>query len=257
MKKCLVILGLLVIALPALVYSDVLTFKVGYFVPRAQNDPNSLWTTEFDNMSFKKSNFNGSVFGLGYEHFFTNELSIGLSVDFYTKNRSGFYRDYVGISLTEGDFAFPAQDFQGDFDISHSFQVSIMPIQLSLKLAPLGRRGRFIPYVGGGVGFYHWNVRLRGDIVDFSDVWIYTDPQLGDIDIFTVKLADLEETNRFSVGYHAFGGFMYPLGPRFTIEGEFKYNFVKGKWQDNSSFQGFSDFDLSGAQFTVGFNYWF
>ena len=80
---------------------------------------------------------------------------------------------------------------------------------------------------------------------------------LGDIDIYGVKLADLEETNRFSVGYHAFGGFMYALGPRFTVEAEFKYHFVKGKWKSDSSFVDFSDFDLSGAQVTVGLNYWF
>jgi len=257
MKKCLVILGFLILASPALVYSDILSFKLGYFMPRAQSDPNSLWTTEFDNMSFKKSNFYGSIFSLGYEHFLTNEISLGLSVDHYSRNRSGFYRDYVGVSLTEGDFAFPAQDFLGDFDISHSFQVSMTPIQLSLKLTPLGRRIKLIPYVGGGVGFYIWNVRLRGEIVDFTDVWIYTDPDLGDIDIYGVKLADLEETNRFSVGYHAFGGFMYALGPRFTVEAEFKYHFVKGKWKSDSSFVDFSDFDLSGAQVTVGLNYWF
>ena len=40
----------------------------------------------------------------------------------------------------------------GDYTPAHNLRVSVTPIQFSLKIAPLGRRAKIIPYVGAGVG---------------------------------------------------------------------------------------------------------
>ena len=250
MKKHLVLVALLILLTPCLAFSDMVTFGIGYFFPRANSD---LWDTEFENMSFTQSNFNNSIFGFTYEYFFSNQLSLTLSIDGYSQKKIGFYRDFVGISFTEGDFAFPT-DFEGEFDISHVFDVSITPIQLSLKLAPMGRRGRFIPYIGGGAGVYLWNVRLQGDIVDFDDVWVYEDVDF-ETDIFPVVQADAREDNKVSLGFHGFGGIMVPVANRISVDGQFKFNFLKGELSEG--FEGFEDFDLSGYQITIGLNYWF
>ena len=260
MKKHLAIIAALVLVLPALAYPNIFSFKVGYFIPRAQSGPSypdSLWTIEFDNMTFTKTNYQNTIIGLGYEYFLTRQLSLVLSLDTYNKNKSGFYRDYVGIDFTDGAFAFP-NTFEGDFSITHSFNVSITPLQLSLKLTPLGRRVRFIPYVGGGVGLYMWSVRLRGDTIDFSDPFIHTDLDGTETEVYPVVQTYAQEPDsgvRFSVGYHVFGGFMFPLGQRITLETEFKFNSCKGAFQD--AFKDFEDFDLSGYQVTLGINYWF
>ncbi len=250
MTKKLILSMILILLVPCLGFSDLVTFKVGYFIPRADSD---LWTDEFENMDFSKSDFTNSNFSFSYEYFLSNQISLAISVDGYSRKKVGVYKDYVGIQFQEGDFAFPI-DFEADFAISHVFDVSITPIQLSLKLAPLGRRGRLIPYVGGGVGVYLWNVRLQGDIIDFEDVWEYIEDDFI-IDVFPVKLADAREDNKFNVGYHAFGGLMFPIANRISIEAEFKYNMLKGALTEG--FEGFDDFDLSGYQISIGLNYWF
>lgn len=241
---------ILIFLVPCLGFSDLVTFKVGYFIPRASSD---LWTDEFDQMDFSKGNFTSSNFGFSYEYFFTNQISFAISVDGYNRKKVGTYLDYVGIAFDEGDFAFPS-DFEGDFAISHVFNVSITPIQLSLKLAPLGRKGRITPYVGGGVGVYLWNVRLQGDIIDFDDIWEYVDDDFI-VEIYPVRLTDAREDNKLKIAYHALGGLMFPVANRISIEAEIKYNFVQGALTEG--FEGFEDFDLSGYQFSVGLNYWF
>lgn len=259
MKKSLILFMTLIILTPSLAFSGILTFKAGFFIPRAKSD---LWKTEFINMSFNKTNYQTTNFGFSYEYFLTREMSLAISVDSYTRNKSGNYVDYGAISFVDGDFAFP-NDYVPDFIPYHSFNVSITPIQVSLKLTPLGRRGKFIPYVGGGVGLYLWSVRIYGDLIDFSDEdkYYYYDPDLdADIRVYPIELVDAREDNRLTIGYHAFIGLMYPVARRITLEAEFKYNIVKGNFRtdpERIAFEGFEAFDLSSYQISLGLNYWF
>lgn len=248
MKKSLILLLALIFLTPIFAFSDIFTFKTGLFIPRAQSD---LWTTEFENMNFSKANYTTTTFGFAYEYFLTREVSVVLGIDTYSKNKVGSYVDYVGIQLAEGDFAFPT-DYMEDFFPTHIFNISITPIQLSLKLTPMGRTGKFIPYVGGGVGLYLWNVRLNGDMVYFDDVWVYVPDG---IDIYPITTVDAWESNRISFGYHAFGGIMVPFTRRMTFEVEFKYNRARGELKE--AFEGFEPFDLSAYQISLGMNYWF
>ena len=266
MKKSVILFLALILLTPSLAFSGIVTFKLGFFIPRAQSD---LWDIEFENMSFSLSDYYGSNFGFVYEYFLTRQLSFTLGVDGYHKTKSGFYVDWIGVdgsALGEPlfDFAVPLE-YQDDFlpmetfDIFHSFMVSITPIQASLKIAPLGRGRSFIPYIGGGVGLYIWSVRIQGDVVDFDDEWLY-DPGIGPlVSVYTVWESFFREDSRLSIGYHGFAGVMIPVAQKFTIELEFKYNYAKGNFRTgiDASFEGFEAFDLSGYQFSVGMNYWF
>ncbi len=258
MKKISILLTAVLVLVPGFIFSDVVTFKVGYFFPRAESD---LWQDEFYNMSLTKSNYQASSFGFGYEYFFSNQLSVVLNVEGYSKNKLGYYEEYVGYEFFEGDFAFPIEEFEGDFDPSHTFSVSITPIQLSLKIAPLGRGNKFIPYIGGGVGLYIWSVRLYGDIIDFEDdSYYYEDEEIIVDPIYPIYPANIRDENNLKVGYHAFGGIMIPVANRISFEAEFKYNSAKGKFSEDdpySGFLGFEPFDLSSYQISVGLNYWF
>lgn len=254
MKKNLIFFLALIFLAPSLSASGMVTFKIGYFIPRADSD---LWQTEFDQMTFKKSHFQNTNFGFAYEYFITRQVGLTLSVDGYNKNKVGQYYDYVGYSGTTlgtvDDFAFPI-DYEGDFIPAHTFNVSITPIQLSLKFHPLGRKGKFLPYVGGGVGIYIWRVRLIGDMIDFSDEWIYDDPVEGEIIVYPIYLVNVREDTKLAIGYHGLAGIMFPVAQRFTLEAEFKYNFSQGDLKD---FEGFEPFDLGGYQISFGINYWF
>ena len=269
MKKSLILLLALIFLTPSFAFSNIFTFKTGLFIPRAQSD---LWTTEFDQMTFDRTNYTTTNFSFAYEYFLTREVSVVLGIDSFSKNKVGSYLDVIGYTdlyvpaLDQFlDFAFPDDYINEDFFPTHIFNISITPIQLSLKLTPMGRSGKFIPYVGGGVGLYLWNVRLNGDWIDFLDEWYYNEftgeihddnPVAGeDISIYPVWFDDFWESNRISFGYHAFGGIMVPFTKRMTFEVEFKYNVAKGELKE--AFEGFEPFDLSAYQISLGLNYWF
>jgi len=257
MKKTLILFVLSVLVITGPAFSGLVTFKMGYFIPSAGSD---LWDEEFFNMSFIKSDFHSTNFGFGYEYFISKELSFILSIEGYSKQKYGFYDAWVGYIDPEfsWDWAYPAE-YEGDFKPGHTFSVSITPLQFSLKLTPLGRKGGFIPYVGGGVGVYLWSVRIRnGDFIDFSEEWY---DEVNEVTIYPIySWVETREENRLAVGYHALGGVMIPLANRITVEVEFKYNFSKGNFPEDNilyGFWGFEPLDLGGYQISLGLNYWF
>ncbi len=257
MKKHL-ITGLIILAAASGIgMANTLTIRLNYFIPRAQAAPNSLWGIEFENMTYTRNQFQEATFGFGYEFFLSQNFGILFEIDPYSKSRSGSYKGWVGYMLDEGDFAFPS-DYQGDFVPGHSLSLTITPLQLSLKIAPLGRRGKIIPYLGGGVSLTLWTVRMRGDLVDFSDPYVYDDPDYGPVDVYPIYPLDAWEGNNFgkvAFGWQAFAGFMMPIANRLTLDFGFKYSAAKGKFTD--AFLGFDDLDLGGYHIMAGLNYWF
>jgi opacity protein-like surface antigen len=262
MKKHLIFSVIVFFIAASLAYSNTLSFKINYFIPRLESNKLEFdfMRTEFSQMDFKRTSFQDTSFGVSFEYFLDAHFSLVFGIDTYSKSKAGFYRDFVGISFDDGDFAFP-NDYQGDFSPGHTLDISITPLQLSFKVAPLGRRANFIPYFGAGVGLYFWNLRMRGDMIDFSDPWVYTDPDYGDVDIYPIYSVDAREGENFpklTYGFQLFGGAMVPIGNRLTLDAEFKYSHATGKLKD--AFQGFEPnnlFDLGGYQVSIGINYWF
>jgi opacity protein-like surface antigen len=254
MKKILILLTALILMIPGFGFSDLVTFKLGYFVPSTRYDvqDNNLWWIEFNQMTFAKSNYQTTNFGFGYEYFFSNQLSLVLNVEGYSKSKLGQYLDYVAIEDIDGVWAYPMEDFYGDWIPSHTFSVSITPFQLSLKIAPFGRSMKVIPYIGGGVGVYLWSVRLFGDVIDFSDEW--WDPVYETV-VYPIWTWDAREENKLRIGFQGFAGIMIPLANRISLEAEFRYNYAMADFTE--AFEGFERFDIGGYQISVGMNYWF
>lgn len=259
MKKYLMILTAILLVVPNLVFSDVITLKLNYFIPRALGDP---WETEFENMSFKKSDFQTTNFAVAYDYFITNEISLTLGISGYTKSKSGIYNDYVGDSVL-GDYSdYYAFDYGEGDPISHVYSVSITPIQASLKLAPLGRKGKFIPYLGGGAGVYIWSIQISGNLIDFDNPELFYDTVLQtDVIGYPVFADDLQARNKFRIGFHAMAGVMIPIANRISFEGEVKYNFLEAPFTELQGFNyvvvGYEFFDLTGWSISLGLNYWF
>jgi opacity protein-like surface antigen len=254
MKKTLILLTAMILLIPGFIFSDLATFKVAYFIPRTQFDvrEDNLWWIEFDQMSFSKTNYQTTIFGFGYEYFLSNHLSLLINVEAYSKSKLGQYLDYVAIEDFDGVWAYPIEDFYGDWIPSHTFSVSITPFQLSVKIAPLGRDQKIIPYIGGGVGVYLWSVKLFGEFVDFSDEW--WDEEF-EVSVYPIWQVDAREENKLKFGFQGFAGLMIPLANRISLEAEFKYNFAIADFTE--AFEGFEPFDLSGYQISIGMNYWF
>ncbi|MDD8020840.1 MAG: outer membrane beta-barrel protein [Acidobacteriota bacterium] len=255
MKKKAVIFLIGLMLIPVVASAGIFTFRYSYFVPRMSGGENSLWNIEFENTNLKKSDYQSGMFGLAYEYFLNRNFSLVFSLDFYSRDRTGYYRDWSMYAVDDMDFAFPYSQFPGGDDIIHSFKVSQTPLQLSLKVTPLGRQVRFVPYFGGGVGIYFWSVKLAGDMIDFSDPYIYTDPELGEITVYPVYYTYASESKRISIGPNVFAGVMIPLGKQVTLDLNFRYQFLKPAFND--AFVGFESFDLSGYSLVAGINYWF
>lgn len=257
MKKTTVLVVGLLLLVPSLAFCDWFSLRVGYFWPGAPTNvathPNSLWAIEFDQMSYKMSDYANWSWGAGYDYFLNKNINLSFTVDYWHNYDAGFYLDWVGSSFDEGEFALPYELYEG-YDIVHSFNVSSTPLQVSLKFLPLGRRSKVIPFIGGGGSLVFWSVSMYGDMVNFSDPWVYTDPVLGDVDIYPIEYVNGHEHGT-SFGWHAFGGFQIPIGYRTTIEAEGRYQGVKAHFND--WFVGFEDFDLSGWGVNVSLSYWF
>jgi opacity protein-like surface antigen len=265
MKKLTVIAVGIALLVPSLAFADSFSLRVGYFMPRAlspsyiaQND-NTLWAIEFNQMSLRFQDFRGWTIGAGYEYFLGKYVSLVLAVDTFKEQKFADYLDYDQTEFEEGWFAFPIDSEPGDigdwYYISHSFRVASTPLMASVKISPLGRKTRLIPYFGGGIGAYFWSAGIFGEMVDFSDEWVYADPVLGDIPVYPVISVNTRERGT-AMGYHAFAGLQFPLGYRATIDAEARYHWAKGRFNDGL-FVDFDDFDLGGLAVTLGFTYWF
>jgi len=254
MKKRIAIGLLALILLAGAASANILTFKINYFVPRQDGE---FWNIEFQNMNFKKSNFQDTSFGFFYEAFLTKELSLVLGVETYSKNKGAYYLDWVGYQFDDGDYAFPASDFDGDFSPSHTIAYSATPIQASIKFTPFGRRGKLIPYIGGGVNATLWSLRMQGDLIDFSDEYTYED-DYGQVSVYPIYPVDAREGASFgklSFGWQAFGGLMIPIANRLTIDFGGQYLSTQAKL--TQGFEGFQSMNIGGFQFSIGINYWF
>lgn len=250
MRKKLILLISFIVLGSSLVFSDTVSFKFNYFVPRANSD---LWTYEFDLMDFDKSSFQTTSIGFSYEYFLRREISLLISIGTYSKKKMGTYLDYVGDTIDDEDWAF---DYGSGFAVQHTFDISIIPIQLSVKFTPLGRREKFIPYIGAGVGLYLWHLRIFGDWIVFSEYAEFIDPNVeGPVIGYPIYFADAREDNKVNFGYHVFGGVMIPITNILSVDIEFKYNVVEGSLTED--FEGFEPFDLTSYQFALGISYWF
>jgi opacity protein-like surface antigen len=254
MKKKIIALVALFVAgavLPAA--ANTITVRFSFNLPTMKSD---FWTIDFTNMSYQRTNFQDTSFGIDYEIFLTRELSLMFSFDTFSKSKAGVYKNYVGYQLSTGDFAFP-NSFQGDFTPGHSLRYTVTPLQASIKVTPLGRRVKIIPYFGGGVGLYIYSLRMTGDLIDFSAPSVYSEAGYPDVNVYPINPVDAmegENYGRLALGYQVFGGLQVPVGSRLTLEGEFKYSSAKSKM---NNFTGFQPLDLGNLQMSLGITYWF
>lgn len=254
MKKRIFLTLTAVALLAGAASANIATMRMNYFVPRLIGD---FWSTEFTNMTLNKTNFQNASFGIQYEVFLSRDFSFILGLDIFKKSKGGYYKDWVGYTFEDGDFAFPYPEFRGDFDLSHSVTLSAAPLQASLKWTPIGRRGSVIPYVGGGVNAMFWNVKMQGDLIDFSDEYVYED-DYGTVPIYPIYGVDARESDglgRVSFGWQAFGGLMIPIGNRMTLDVGGQYLSCPAEF--TNAFKDFQPIDLGGFQISVGINYWF
>ncbi len=113
MKKLTILaLGLLILV-PALAFSDSISLRLGYYMPRALSNsyltahPDSLWTIELDQMSFPMKDFRGGMLGFSYEYFATKNVSLALTLDSFNRTPAGLLQRLGRLLARRGRLRLP------------------------------------------------------------------------------------------------------------------------------------------------------
>jgi hypothetical protein len=202
--------------------------RLGQFFAAGGGD---LWNDNEEFFTMDISDFNDIVWGFSFVNGFSNQLEIGLNVDFYSESVFSSYRDYVD---------------EAGFPIYHDTRLDLMPATVDLRFLPGGRYrmrpgGRQVLkptfYIGGGGGLNFWEYEEVGDFIDFG-----LDPP----EVFYSRYKD----SGTAWEAHALAGFELPLSPGFNFLVEGRYS-----WSEDTlggSLAGLGDIDLGGYSLSVG-----
>ena len=205
-----------------------LGFRMGYAMPNAGSD---LFAHTRDQLTIEKKDFAGGYYGGELAVRLSDRLDLALGVGYSGSSTASEFRDWVDTD---------------DQPIEQVTEFSTTPVTLSAKyyLTDRGRSiGRFawVPstvnaFVGGGLGFTYYRFHQSGDWVDFDT-----------LDIFNSRFT----SSGTGMQVHTLAGLDVSISKNLYLTGEGRY-----LWADaginEMFFEGFSDVDLSGLQFTVG-----
>jgi hypothetical protein len=213
--------------------------RIGGFFPRGGG---VLWTDDCDLYQFRGCSevhpdqfayrsYNGDLKGLfggiEYNTAIANNLELGVHLDGYGRNVETSYRRYVREDGSE---------------IRQTLKVTMVPVGATLRFVPTGKRGRFAPYVGGGVDAIFYTYKEQGEFIDFFDP---SQPILG----------DSFRSDGVALGVHVVGGLRVYLNHDVALVGEGRYQWGMDEMGDDfaPNESGLvNKIDLSGASFVVG-----
>ena len=117
--------------------------RLGWFMPTADSD---YWDFIEEDFTLDGSDFDELILGFTYLHSVSNNVEVGLNMDFYGKSVRSQYRDWVDMA---------------GFPILHDTDLSLIPMTVDVRFIPQGRYrvrpgGRYILkplfYIGAGMG---------------------------------------------------------------------------------------------------------
>jgi hypothetical protein len=221
-----------------------LTIRAGGFFPRADGsscavpppadqvgplfcDINDLYTLTGGGDAIPpgvgKSDWQGFTGGIAYFTKVAPNVEIGVSLDGYSRQLDTSYRRYARPDGSE---------------IYQTLRLRMVPMGLSIRFVPTGRRARVAPYLEFGGDLISYKYEAFGDFIDFRD---------DDLPV----LDDSFVSDGFGLGFHAAAGLKIPINHDFSIVGEGRYQRAKDDMPDDFPF---NEIDLSGWSATVGFN---
>lgn len=206
-----------------------MSFKLGYYIVDGNSD---LWDYNSELYFFEKDDLNSFIGSFGLNFHISNNFTISIEAGASYAHTVTEYADYVD---------------EDGYPIETDIELSIVPLEVSLKIAPFGRgqysgrfstydRNSFIPYIGAGVGAYFYYYAEWGDYIDF--------------DAGEIIYAEFESYD-VGVGYFVLVGFEVPMGHDMGFVAEYKRTWAKAEL--SRDFQGFEDLDLGGQTIYVGF----
>jgi hypothetical protein len=197
---------------------NTLRLRVGQFEPDGESQ---YWDQRRFDFTGSPEDFEDSVYGIDYTRMLTERFGVLLSAGRYEGASRAAFLDFVD---------------DAGFDIVHDTTLEITQLDLGVVFHLLRRDRVVSPYVGGGIGFYGYDLEESGEFIDFD----------GNLDIFE---------GTFTAEGDAVGGFFLvgleiPITEAFGLFGEARWHSVEDELEDD--FAGFGDIDLSGREFVAG-----
>jgi len=208
----------LMLAVPGSTFASGLELRVGGFAPRGHSD---LFSDVNELYGVRHQDFQGVTGGIEYSFNATDHVELGVHLDGYGRWVDSSYRDF------ENEDGSP---------IFQQLRLTVVPLGVSVRFLPAGRRARVSPYVTAGADVFFYKYEEQGDFIDF-----FTD----DLDISS----DAFVSEGAAGGFHVAAGLRVPVSPDFSVTGEVRYQQARTRMNDDFSQ---NRIDLSGVSGTVG-----
>jgi hypothetical protein len=192
----LVLCGVLAFATPALAQRQTVNFTIGGFVPKGE-DARVAGDVLTENRSFL-------VFDV--DEF--KSVSVGAEWLFPIGN---FLEGGAGLSFTRSTVPTVYLDFVDDDnrEIEQELRLRRVPLDLTLRVTPLGASSPFQVYFGGGLSLISWRYSETGDFIDFNndgvifrDTFVGSGTQAGAVVLGGVRFQGDRGTGGFEIKYH-------------------------------------------------------
>jgi len=211
-------------ALPVVASASGLDVRVGGFLPQANSN---LFSDDAQLYTVGKDSWKGATGGIEFSTGLARNVELGFHVDGYGRSNDTVYREF-----THSDGS----------DIAQTLKLTVVPVGVSLRLVPTGRRARVAPYVAVGGDLFFWQYEEFGDFIDFRNP---TRP----------IQSDSFQSSGVTPGFHVAGGVRVPISYDFSIVGEVRYQWAKadlgGDFRPAPGEQPLR-LDMSGTTVTLG-----
>lgn len=134
---------------------QTLNLSLGYFTVRGEDArvERDVLNGNRNVLAFDIADFNGAAIGGEWLVPLGRYLEGGAGVAFSRRTVDSFYE-----RLTDRDGS----------DIEQRLRLRIVPIAFTVRVVPLGHDSPVQPYIGGGLGVFHWRYSESGEFVDFQ-----------------------------------------------------------------------------------------
>jgi hypothetical protein len=200
------------------------SFYLGGFSPKGGSSRtfDDVLSNEQSYLLFNLDDFGGPAIGGEFLIAIGNHTEAGAGIGFYSETQPSTYAALVSETGAE---------------IPQELNLRIVPISLTFRFLPLGRRSMIQPYVGAGVGVLPWRYAETGQFVD-ADSFIFT---------------DRFESSGTDVGPVILGGARFSLG-KLDLGGELRWQSATGDLDPLEFGSVASKIDLGGFSYLATFN---
>jgi hypothetical protein len=189
------------------------------------NGDSQYWDQRERDFTGGVDDFDDTSYGIDYTRMMTERFGVLVSAGAYEGSNRAAFLDFV-------------DDF-GD-DITHRTTLEMVQLELGAVFHLMRRDAVVSPYLGGGIGFYGYDLEESGDFIDFDTFDIFNGTFTAEGD---------------AVGGFFLAGIEIPITDQFGFFGEGRWRWADDELGDD--FEDFGEIALGGDEFAAGVSFRF